>query len=522
MKHLSRLAAAGCAGFVSLVCFGQNAPTFTTETSPSGPTPTLIYAVDVNNDGLSDIVDLTSTTGTVGGDIGVSINNGDGTFKPTVLYPTNTTALTPITWGDFNHDGKLDIVAVVPPNQIALYLGNGDGTFQAPITMTPDFPAGTTLQSSSIAAADFEHNGNLDLVVAGYLGNDNYAGPWDVFLLHGDGQGHFTNPTVIYQPTSGWLVDDIIAGDYDSDDNADVAIGEHLPCAPPANYCIGNTSETNVLALFGDGTGSFAPVDVTTIDGALSLRAADLNNDAATDLYGIEYIPQPNTTQLAVFTGHYGRQFGYLFTTIPSSLVNIDSQLVAADFDGTGHWAVAALQSPFGDNDAQMVYFLNAGTPNVTIVTGPSPAGSSGWQSGPVVGNFNGDTKPDIAVSSSPSFPSLTSTLFTGVNANSQGFYGGCNYPSSGQGIRLCSPPGPSAAGPLTFAASANSFGQLRKMELWVDGNKLGEQRWVWGQSAYFNLSDPNLSPGTHNGTFFAADIDNTLQRYDFTFTVNP
>jgi hypothetical protein len=91
--------------------------------------------------------------------------------------------------------------------------------------------------------------------------------------------------------------------------------------------------------------------------------------------------------------------------------------------------------------------------------------------------------KPDIAVVSSPSAQSLTSTLAVGINANTQGFYGSCNYPSAGQAIQLCSPT-ETGPGPVTFAASANSFGQMRKMELWVDGNKLGEDHWIWGQAA--------------------------------------
>ncbi|MFP5227189.1 MAG: hypothetical protein ACLGXA_06125 [Acidobacteriota bacterium] len=152
----------------------------------------------------------------------------------------------------------------------------------------------------------------------------------------------------------------------------------------------------------------------------MSLDAADLNNDAATDLYGMEYIPQTSSRQLAVFLGHYGRQFGYLFTPLASNFSNIGAPHAAADFDGTGHWALAALNDPNNNNDGQMVYFLNVGTPGVTIVTGPSPAGVSGWQVGPVVGNFNGDTKPDIAVVSSPSLQSPTSTIAArGVSSDS-------------------------------------------------------------------------------------------------------
>jgi hypothetical protein len=525
VKHLCRLVAAGCAGFVSLACFGQNAPTFTSETSPTGPTPSLIHAVDVNNDGIADILQDTAQPGSTGSYFAVSINNGNGTFKPPVTYKINANTWTALTWGDFNHDGKLDIAVAVPPNQIQMFLGNGDGTFKTPVITTLDLPSGSTLgeyPESTIAAADFDHDGNTDLVVSAHQ-NDPYSGPWQVYVLHGDGTGSFNNPTSIYQPTSGWLVDTILTGDFDSDDNADVAILEHLPCAGGATFCVGNGSASNVLALFGDGTGSFTPVDVTTINGAsMTLGAADLNNDAATDLYGIENFAQNGQIQLAVFLGHYGRKFGYRFTPMPSNFGNIGSSIVAADFNGTGNWALAALNNASDSGGAQMVYFLNAGTSSPSIVTGPSPAGVSGWQFGPVVGNFNGDTRPDIAVVSSPSLQSPTSIIAAGINANTQGFYGGCNYPSTGQGIHLCSPPGPSAAGPLTFAASANSFGQLRKMELWVDGAKLGEQRWVWGQNAYFNLSNPNVSPGTHDGTIFAADVDNTLQRYDFTFTVNP
>jgi hypothetical protein len=60
-------------------------------------------------------------------------------------------------------------------------------------------------------------------------------------------------------------------------------------------------------------------------------------------------------------------------------------------------------------------------------------------------------------------------------------------------------------------------------MELWVDGAKLAEQHWVCGQSSYFDWQNPNPSPGTHSATIFAADTDNSLQRYDFTFAVgNP
>lgn len=523
MKHLcSRLTAAACAGFVSIACFSQSAPSFTTETSASGPTPTHVYAVDVNNDGLTDIIQDTAQPGSTGSYFAVSINTGNGTFLPPVTYKINSHAPTPLTWGDFNHDGKVDIAVAVPPNQVAVYLGNGDGTFQAAITTTLNLPNTTwgTFPQSSIVAADFNKDGNVDLVAAGYEGSNYFAGPWVIYLLEGDGSGRFNNPTPIYYPTSGWIAQTLVGGDFDTDDNADVGLLEYMPCSDGSDEC-----SANVLALFGDGGADFQAVDVTTISGGhvsggMTLGAADLNNDGATDLYGIEGLGA--NYALAVFPGYYGRQFSYWYTSIPSSIPNIGELSAVADFNGTGEWALAGWASTLTTAD-ELVYFLHAGTPNPTIVTGPSPAGNTGWQFGPVVGNFNGDMKPDIAMNVSPALNSLTSTLAVGVNANTQGFYGRCDsYPKSGEGIRLCSPSTGTTSGNINFAATANSFGQLRKMELWLDGAKIGEEHLVWGQSAFFDLSYPSPSPGAHSATIYAADVDNTLQRYDFTFTTNP
>ncbi len=99
MKHLcSRLIAAACAGFVSITCFGQTAPSFTTETSASGPAPSHVYAVDVNNDGLTDIIQDSANPGITGSFFAVSINNGNGKFKVPVTYKINSNTWAQLTW----------------------------------------------------------------------------------------------------------------------------------------------------------------------------------------------------------------------------------------------------------------------------------------------------------------------------------------------------------------------------------------------------------------------------------------
>src|SRR5262249_40237529 len=79
---------------------------------------------------------------------------------------------------DVNHDGNLDLVLNDPSFQrVAVLLGNGDGTFRAPIYSAVGLP-------ESVAVADLDQDGNLDLVV------QNGA----VSILSGNGDGTFRSP----------------------------------------------------------------------------------------------------------------------------------------------------------------------------------------------------------------------------------------------------------------------------------------------------------------------------------------
>ena len=86
---------------------------------------------------------------------------------------------------DFNADGKLDIaVANTGDGTVSVLFGKGDGTFQAPLTLTVgNVPVG-------IAAGDIDGDGNLDLAVAN-------SGDGTISILRGNGDGTFQAQTTI-------------------------------------------------------------------------------------------------------------------------------------------------------------------------------------------------------------------------------------------------------------------------------------------------------------------------------------
>jgi hypothetical protein len=114
-----------------------------------------------------------------GSTVSILLGRGDGTFKRGSSYPGDG----PSVVGDFNGDGKLDFAVTNASNfTISIYLGRGNGTFKNAANYSVTFPA------SAITAGDFNGDGKLDLAV----GESPRAGHGDmkVFLGNGDGTFH--------------------------------------------------------------------------------------------------------------------------------------------------------------------------------------------------------------------------------------------------------------------------------------------------------------------------------------------
>jgi VCBS repeat protein/centrosomal CEP192-like protein/ASPM-SPD-2-Hydin domain-containing protein/FG-GAP repeat protein len=234
------------------VSLGNGDGTFQKATFYSTQLAYSLAVADFNNDGKLDIVvaneNLNPST------VSVYLGNGDGTFQAPIDSNTTNDNIFVAT-GDFNGDGKMDIVVIDGP--ISVLLGNGDGTFQAP---SDD---GSFIGPQWLAVGDFNNDHKLDVVVVGFFGGSDNIG---VLLGNGDGtlQNSLTYP-LTYVPQI------VATGDFNGDGNLDAAIADHLG---------------GVTVLLGDGKGGFGPqttYDTTGLAGG-SIIVGDLNLDGKIDL----------------------------------------------------------------------------------------------------------------------------------------------------------------------------------------------------------------------------------------------
>lgn len=230
---------------------------------------------DLNHDGWPDLV-VGSNDGVCGAPcLSVLLNNGDGTFQPAVGYSSVGFDVTSIVITDVNGDGNPDLVLTnycgdnyCHESSVALLLGNGNGTFRPAVTYT--LSTGSS-GATSVVAADLNHDGLPDLLVADSTANGN--GVVIVLLNHGDGK---IPSQVIYQ-SGGTFATSVIVEDVNGDGNLDAVVTNH--------YGENVTSYGSVGVLLGHGDGTFgAPVPYDAGPCPASLATGDFNGDGTADL----------------------------------------------------------------------------------------------------------------------------------------------------------------------------------------------------------------------------------------------
>ena len=322
--------------------------------------------------------------------------------------------------GDFNHDGKLDLAVGLinsdgQTGTIYLYLGMGNGTFAAPITTA------RILGIISLTTGDFNNDGKLDLLV-GTIPNGTF-GPVQGIVFLGDNAGHFQEQTPFGSGDSGGP---IAVGDLNGDGKLDVVFEAQVQGSATIYTFLGNghgnftqspsrqdingnglmaalgdfngdgkldvaIPEGHQLDIFlGNGDGTFQPyVPYSTTCASGPVAAADFNGDGKLDLA---------MADLCIFLGNGDGTF-----TAGESFGPGSAGLAIGDFNGDGKLDVVtgsgSMQTFLGNGDGT---FQNA------VLSGEFVTNS---QEVIPFGDFNRDGELDVVASGSSTQIGLQTTI---------------------------------------------------------------------------------------------------------------
>lgn len=237
-----------------------------------------VAAGDFNGDGIADVVALSydPLAATIAGNPYFLPGNGDGTFGTAVKIAAVTGSS--LSSGDFNRDGRLDLVVSEPAaltlnlltgtlptaGPVAILLGNGDGTFAAGATYQPGFAPGPVL------VGDVNSDGVPDLVVSSFTQG--------LAVYIGKGDGTFTSTYNNTETVLGGTLGLPALGDPFGTGNPSMIV-------PVIGCC-----QTTIGVLPGNGDGTFqTPVVLLTGVSSPSIVAADFDGDNRADLAQVDY-----------------------------------------------------------------------------------------------------------------------------------------------------------------------------------------------------------------------------------------
>ena len=324
----------------------------------------------------------------------------------------------PAVTGDFNRDGKADLVVASydapvggkgPEGPGIFFLqGKGDGSFRNAGFTRTDF------STNAIVTGDFNRDGKLDVAIAGVASSKGKSID-GVEILLGVGNGTFRKGgdfALASLPLS------MAAGDFNRDGKADLAVGE---LGTPTG------SGRGVALLAGNGNGTFKAAKFTATDVAPGqLLVGDLDKNGDLDLAAVDSsYYDPKDGGVSILLGHGDGTFA---RPAHIALNNQPVVGVLADLNHDGKLDLALAYDGIGPNQGGVEVLLGKGRGAFGAATRTA---LKGYPDGIAAGDLNGDGKVDLAVATVISPASGKAAAVGGVDVlagNGAGKFGPTTY----------------------------------------------------------------------------------------------
>lgn len=348
---------------------GVTGATLPVTTLDTGNAPDFVTTADLNADNFQDLIVSNFTDNT----LSIFLGNGDGTFQNPITPPP-ATGVGPISiaTGTFNSKNNTNVclaVANQTANTLSILLGNGDGTF----TAAPGSPIKTGNHPTSVVTATLSTEGQLDLIVANQQDNT-------VSIFMGNGDGTFAAPVNL---ATGNAPTGLVVADFNNDGKLDLAVT--------------NQTDNSVSVYLGNGDGTFnKPISYPTGQAPVYVAAADFNGDNVLDLAVANNGAGTSTLSgdsVSILLGVGNGTFGAT-TNFPAG--NGPTSIAIADFAVNGLQDLAVTAQT--DNAVALLLGLGNGTfsPPIETPVGTNPISL-------VTAVFTDSGQPDLAVANNGS-----------------------------------------------------------------------------------------------------------------------